>query len=466
MNRCAVFVILFILIATGLRAGESPQLVLHNVTIIDGSGRPPAPPGDLLIEGERIAAIRPAGMSWPEGTEIIDLTGRYLIPGLIDMHAHLLLHPWKEDGSIAARWDRESLLEILRLFLRFGVTTVRDPGSETESAVTLRAMLARGDVEGPELITAGRMLNSASFDPEPFIVVTAAAAVREEIEWQHRAGVDLIKVYSSMPAELTAVAIREAHARGLPVIGHLQRTTWKEAALLGIDSLEHAAPWTTDLLPEERRATPDRGFMTRVWWLENIELESTAVRDTIDTLVRNGTSVTPTLMAMHTKLLGNDPRWLTNPDNLLMPELHRRGWPAGHYTRNWSAAETARGRDAWPRLAAWTRRLHEAGVVLTVGTDTPTPWIVPGASVHDEMELLAGSGIPPLEVIRMATSNAARVLGRDDIGLIEPGRRADLVILAADPTTDIRNSRSIEMVVQRGRILEPPPEPAAEPNEG
>jgi hypothetical protein len=459
MTRFAALLISITLIATGLQAEDSPRLVLRNVTIIDGSGRPPGPPEDLLIEGERIAAIHPAGMSWPEGIESIDLTGRFLIPGLIDMHAHLLLHPWKEDGSIAPRWDRESLLEMLRLFLRFGVTTVRDPGSETEAAVTLRAMLARGDVAGPELITAGRMLNSSSFDPEPFMVVTSAAAVRQEIAWQHRAGVDLIKLYSSLPPELTAVAIEEAHARGLQVIGHLQRTTWKEAALLGIDSLEHAAPWTVDLLPEERRSSPDRGFMTRVWWLENIELDSDAVRETIDAVVRTGTSVTPTLMAMHTKLYGNDARWLENRDNLLMPELHRRGWPAGHYTRNWSDEETARGRDAWPRLAEWTRRLHEAGVVLTVGTDTPTPWIVPGVSLHDEMELLAGSGIQPLEVIRMATSNAARVLGRDDIGLIEPGRRADLLILSADPTADIRNSRSIEMVVQRGRILDPAPEP-------
>ena len=174
-----------------------------------------------MIREGRIASIGESKAP-PAGVRVIDGTGKYVIPGLIDMHAHIV--------GLEPRFNRDTTLPFLRTLLRFGVTTVRDPGAITSDAVVLRRMLRDGQVEGPQLFTAGRILNSSDFNPEPFVIVRDEAQVRDEIRWQARAGVDVIKVYSSMPPNLVAVAIGEAHKHGLPVIGHVQRTTWTEAA--------------------------------------------------------------------------------------------------------------------------------------------------------------------------------------------------------------------------------------------
>ena len=305
---------------------------------------------------------------------------------------------------------------------------------------------------GPRLLTAGRILNASSFTPEPFITVTTPEDVKREIQWQKKAGVDFIKVYASMPLDLVKVAIDEAHRLDLPVIGHLQRTTWTEASKLGIDAISHGAPWSAEYLPAEKRDRYQQSLFGRVDWLDNIDLQSQVFREMTDALVKSGVAVDPTLIAMHTKFLGDDKRWLENPDNKLMPELIA-GWRAGAFTRDWKPEQYAAAKAAWPKMLALTKLLFDRGVLLTVGTDTPTPWIVPGASFHSELELLSNAGIPNPHVLQMATRNAAIALRRDDIGLIRPGAYADLVILTLDPVADIRNTRSIETVIVRGKRL-------------
>jgi imidazolonepropionase-like amidohydrolase len=141
-------------------------------------------------------------------------------------------------------------------------------------------------------------------------------------------------------------------------------------------------------------------------------------------------------------------------DNALAPPLVERGWAPGSFTRDWTAAQYDEAQRAWPKLLALQKTLFNAGVVMTVGADMPTPWIVPGASVHDEMLLLRDAGIPPMDVLRMATSNAALALHRDS-GAIGAGKRADLVLLAANPLDDLRNTRKIELVVKGGVAYDP-----------
>jgi imidazolonepropionase-like amidohydrolase len=309
---------------------------------------------------------------------------------------------------------------------------------------------------GPAILTAGRILNAGDFDPEPFQPVASAADVRREVRWQADAGVDFVKLYASIPPELARVAIEEAHTRGLPVIGHLQRTTWTEAARLGIDALTHAAPWSAEYLPEPLRAGYRGDIEARAQWLDAADLESPAVREMIAALAERKVTLDPTLIAMHTKFFGDDPRWLRNPDNALMPERHLKGWGAFSFTAGWTSAQYARARRSWPRLQALVRAYHAGGIRLTVGTDAPTPWIVPGASLHSEMELLVEAGLPAAEVLRMATGDAAIGLRRErEIGFVRAGLRADLVVLTKDPLADIRNSRSIELVIQDGNVLRP-----------
>ncbi|HYC94053.1 MAG TPA: GNAT family N-acetyltransferase [Thermoanaerobaculia bacterium] len=424
--------------------GVDADVILHNVTVIDGGTRANQ---DIVLRGEKIVSVGKHA-DHPKGAQVIDGSGRFVIPGLVDMHVHVLTHPWDEKGNLKPRFDREASLAMLELLLQQGVTTIRDPGSETEAAVTLRDIAPKG----PRIFTAGRIINQSSFDPEPFLPVKTADDVRREIRWQKAAGVDVIKIYGSMTPELTKVAIDEAHAAGLPIIGHLQRTTWTEAANLGIDGIEHFAPWAPQYLPAAARAKYEQSLFGRVYWLQHVDVNGPEIAEMIAAMKKHGVTLDPTLIALHTKFFGNDPRWLQNPDIALAPRAFTSGWAAGSFTKGWTDAQYAEAKQAWPKQLALIRKIYEGGVRLTVGTDTPTPWIVPGTSVHDEMALLVSAGIPPAAVLEMATRNAARALKRErELGSIAPGMRADLVVLSKNPLVKIEHTRSIEMVFQRGK---------------
>ncbi|HVE70411.1 MAG TPA: GNAT family N-acetyltransferase [Thermoanaerobaculia bacterium] len=441
--RKALFALL-IFVTLAARA----DVILHNVTVIDGGTRAAQ---DVVMRGDRILSVAPHAKHAP-GAEVVDGSGRFVIPGLVDMHVHVLLHPWNENGDIEPRFDRDASLAMLELLLQHGVTTIRDPGSETEAAVTLRDLVNRGEVRGPRIYTAGRILNQSAFNPEPFLPVRTADDVRREIRWQKAAGVDLIKIYSSMTPELAKVAIDEAHALGLPIIGHLQRTTWTEAAKLGIDGIEHFAPWAAEYLPASKRDAYPQSMFGRVYWLQHVDVNGPEIAEMIAAMKAHGVVLDPTLIALHTKFFGNNPRWLRNPDNALAPRAYAAHWAAGSFTKEWTAAQYAEAQRAWPRELALIRKIHEGGVRMVVGTDTPTPWIVPGTSVHDEMALLVSAGIPPAAVLEMATRNAARALKRErDFGSIAAGMRADLVVLSKNPLEKIEYTRSIEMVWQAGK---------------
>ncbi len=436
------------------RAAAAETIVLHNATVFDGTGTPPRANLDIVLRNGRIAQIQDtAGFSPPKGAHVIDASGKFVIPGLIDMHAHMAGTLLDEKGQPEKKWNRDATMSFLKTMLRFGVTTVRDPGAITPDAIELRRLQRAGEIESPQLFTAGRILNDSNFNPEPFVIVRDEAQVRDEIRRQAQAGVDLIKVYSSMPPNLVAVAIDEAHKRGLPIIGHLGRTTWTEAARLGIDGVEHAAPWSPAYVKASDRAAMPSSMFGRVYWLEH--LDEAAIEEMINALVEHHVVVDPTLMAtMQTKFWGDDKRWLENPDLAFVPANVRKGWKAGAFTKDWTPQQYADAKKSWPILLSLIKKMFYAGVTFVAGTDTPTPWIVPGASLHDELQLLNEAGIPPLEVIRMATYNAARALKRDnEFGSIRTGLRADLVVLSKNPQHSIANTRAIDLVIQNGRVL-------------
>ncbi len=405
-------------------------LLIHNVTVIDPAARSVRPHEDVCIAGDRVAA------KCDPAAKVIDGSGKYLIPGLADMHAHLFEHGRDEKGNLRPRFDRPTIEQMLRAFLDFGVTTIRDPGAETEAAVTLRNMVAKGAVAGPDILTCGRILNSSDFDPEPFQPVHSEEEIRREIRWQKAAGVDCIKVYASMPPNFVAAAIDEAHKNGLPIIGHLQRTTWTEAARMSIDGVEHAAPWSSAYTDSGY----DNSMFGRVYWLEH--LNDAAIDEMVRELARHKVVVDPTLMAMVTKFYGDDPRWTQNPDIKLAPPLVQRSWSFFTFTKDWTPEQYRAAHAPWPKLLQLTKKLFDAGVPLAAGTDTPTPWIVPGASLHEELRLLHDAGIPAMDVLRIATR-----------GKIEPGARADLVLLEKNPLDNVANTRTIVAVIKHGAIV-------------
>ncbi len=380
-------------------SAEAKVLVLRNACAFVGENLEPKDKCTIEIRDGKIARLN--AIDVPTDAEVIDATGKFVLPGFVEMHAHLLLHPWDKEGHILPQFDRAATERFLKLLLGHGITTVRDPGAPTEAAIILRKRVADGGVVGPRIFTAGRIINASPFNPEPFHPVRNADDVRDEIRYQKSVGVDFIKVYGAMPPELVQVAIEEAHALELPVVGHLGATNWKEAAELGIDGVEHPAAWSWDEIAPSRREHPnEQGLLDRVAWLERLDPKSKAVREMAEALVEHRVSVDPTLIAMQSKFWGDDPRYVKRAQLAFMPDsFSRRVAERELSPRIGNRADYERARKVWPKLLAYTKTIFDAGARLTIGSDTPSPWIIPGDSFHEEMKLLTEAGIPVGDVL-------------------------------------------------------------------
>lgn len=428
-------------------------LVLNHVSVIDVARGVAEPDRAVEVEGAQIRAVLSAnGYRPPPDAQVLDLPGRYLMPGFVEMHAHVLFPPLDEDGHPLPSFDRETALALLRTLLFNGITTVRDPGDATEAAVAVRGLLASSAIVGPRMLTAGRILTTAPMRHAIYVTAANEKEIREEVDWQANVGVDFIKLYQELPPALVRAGIDEAHRRGVRVIGHLQSTTWTDAARMGIDFIVHAAPWGPEYLAPADRAAYRPGMFGRVYWLEHLDLNSSAVREMVAALVDHQVAVDPTLMAFRTKFWGDDPRYTDNPRRAAAPPKLWAGFARRSNTADWTPDQYRAARAQWPKLLSLVKLMYDRGVLLTVGTDTPFPWIVPGVSFHEELRLLAEAGIPAPAVLRMATLNAGRAL-KLNIGSIQPGKDADLVVLAANPLDSLRNTERIEIVVKGGKIF-------------
>lgn len=438
-------------------ADPAPQvLALTNARVIDGNGGPVLDNVTVVIEDGRIALVGPAAaVALPAGARHLDLTGQVVMPGLIDMHYHVTTGAmrYRRDsaGRLDSTYDRRLGERLLRVALAHGITTIRDPGaSPLDAAIALRGAVDSGEVPGPRVFTAGPILSSPRL---------GEAELRDEIDAQARAGVDFIKLYSGIGPEQLRIAVEAAHRRRLKVIGHLQRTSWTEAALAGIDFVTHGGNWHEAYVQPERRAAYERlgGTMrARIAWLEWLDLEGPAVDSMVGALREGRVSVDPTLVAYHTKFWWRDSIYQRHPDSALVPEVLANWRVLGMPTRDWTTQEFDRAQAAWPRMLALVARLHRGGVHLTAGSDLASPWVIPGVGLHQELALLESAGIPRTDVLRLATRNGAESLGiLYDAGTVEPGKRADLLVLEADPLADIRNLRRIRYVVRGGELYRP-----------
>ncbi len=420
------------------------------MTIVDGEGTPPRPGMTIVIAQGRIAQVASTDhVVIQRGWRVLRLPGRFVLPGLIDTHAHVT---FLRDPENFAGYDRATSERILKILLAHGITTVLNPAAPDAAAVELRDDIANGLVLGPRMLTAGRPINwGADRDPED---------VRVEVRRQASVGVDYIKVYSRMPPHLIRAAAEEAHAHGLRVVGHLDATSPEQAVAAGIDAITHGATWTPGLLPPERRdgylkRRREVGHMrARIDWLAWMDPNCPEIQRSIQAVATTRTPLDPTLIAYVTKFRGRDPRYRNSPYLRVAPTEVLDTWQGA--LSYWTDADFERGAVVWPRMLELVKRYHGAGALLTTGSDFPNPLVIPGASLHDEMELLVQAGIPPAEVVRIATRNGAEALGLlSEAGTVAVGKRADLVVLDADPTADIANIRRIETVFLGGREYSP-----------
>src|SRR5919106_2291207 len=408
--------------------------VLAGPTLIDGTGDQPIPNAVVIINGSEIVAVTneteyrdqyyySLTNNETARVNILNLTGKYVIPGLFDMHAHVA-------GVRKNSYNQNFSENALEMLLDYGVTTIRSPAGPTNQSIALKHNVSEGIIEGPEVFTAGRLLNSPQI-VIPFVEkqISTEEQAREEVRNQAAAGVDYVKLYVGLPPNLVQAAIDEAHSQGIEVIGHLYMTSWTDAANMGIDALTHGVPVNPSLLPSgdnrEQFLENGGGPFDHFLWLDLLDLNSTEIEEMINALVENGVPVDPTLSIYETMLKGDDGYGISNPQNQIR----------------------------WAKVLQLTKTMHDKGVRILSGSDIPNFGLIPGASLHNELELLSEAGIKPLEVIAIATNNGAEALGIDNrVGTIESGKEADIIILTSNPIENINNTKGIAAVIVDGRF--------------
>ena len=406
-------------------------LILYGATLIDVTSIKPKTDSVILINGDKILAVtnqsafRDYISNYDNGSQTIErvlllnLTGKYIIPGLFDMHAHVA-------GVLKNSYDHDTSENTLAMLLDHGITTIRSPGGPTNESVLLKEEVFKGTIKGPEIFTAGRLLNSPEL-PVPFVEkqVISDEEVREEVRRQAAIGVDYIKLYVGLKPDLVKAAIDEAHSQRIKVIGHLYHTSWTDAANLGIDFLTHGVPVSPFLLSKDKQQIfklTRGGPFDHSLWLDLVDLNSTEIRNMMDSLVENQIPVDPTL-SIYEAIFKQDS---TDPQN----------------------------EQRWTKVLQLTKMMHENGVKILSGSDLPNFGLVPGESLHHELDLLVEAGISPRDVIKIATRNGAEALNLiNQTGTIEPGKQADILILSANPAEDIENTNRIDSVISNGKFM-------------
>ncbi|HSK75357.1 MAG TPA: amidohydrolase family protein [Thermoanaerobaculia bacterium] len=401
------------------------------------------PDRTVLVRNGRIAAIGPKGeVEIPAGALTIDGAGRYLLPGLADLHVHL---EYFENP------------DILALFLANGVTTVRNMDGRP-GILEWRNRIAAGDLLGPTIVTAGPILDGDPPLLDDNTVVRTAAEAASAVAGQADAGYDFVKVYTNLSAEAYEAVLAAAKERGLPVAGHIPRTMDLERVLAsGQTSLEHLDGYD-DAIEADDSPVRNRWHWSKLYMAMPADPEK--IRQAAQRTAASGVWNVPTLVVKDKVApLDEMVRWLDLPEMRYLPQARAawdpRTWDPqrARLINNFDAEDRetlVRGRGN--RLAL-VRALHQAGAGLLVGTDTPNPFVFPGFAIHEELRAFVDAGLTSAEALAAATREPARFLGTSDFGTVEPGKRADLLLLEANPLEDVGNLARRTGVMVRGRWL-------------
>ncbi len=422
---------------------QGPDLLIRNVRVLHGDGRVTARANVALLDGV-IAWIDPTGTQSrpapprPAARREIDGEGRTAMPGLIDAHVHV------------EEWA-------LPLFLTYGITTVRDLHNDSAYVMPLAR---ESSTSRPRVIAAGAVIDGpGSFWKNAVEVATvgeARAAVRRQIE----AGARVIKVYTRIEPAMLSVIVAEAQAREIPVAAHLGMTTALQAADQGVTSIEHLSGIPESVSDEaERVMAAHRDFLGgwTAFELEWLRLPPARLDAFARQLAARRVVLVPTL-ALH-EAFGRlaDPDLMKDPALADVPPsvLHGAWDPADIMGRaHWTPQVLAKFKQVLPVLQRFVGAYARAGGRIAAGTDTPQQFVVPGISLHRELELLVESGLSPSEAIKAATSTAAALLGiQDRVGTIDPGKAADLILVDGDPLANIRSTRRLRIVIKDGVVV-------------
>jgi imidazolonepropionase-like amidohydrolase len=418
MKRGVIFLLFLLtfLVVQPLGARENPLVFVH-VTVIDATGAAAQPDLTVVITGDLITAIgKRVDVPPPENAQIVDATGKFLIPGLWNMHVH---------------WEDK---DYLPLFIANGVTGVRIMwGMPLHHE--WRKEIEHGSLLGPRLLIASTIVDGPNPVWPGSDTAGNAAEGRQAVIKARQDGADFVKVYSRLPRDAYFAIADEAKKQGLPFEGHVpDSVSVEEASAAGQKSIEHL---TGVLSACSSRDTYD-------------PVKAKAVFAAFKT---NRTWQCPTLTVL--RLSASDPS-ITNDDRVkYMPAEVRLYWNGrGDSRAEKSPAEMAARKKYFQRQLEMVGAMQRGGVDIIAGTDTENPYCFPGFSLHDELGWLVQAGLTPMEALQAATRNAARFMGREnELGTVQQGKLADLILLDANPLNDITNTRKINAVVYGGRLF-------------
>ncbi|WP_394848983.1 amidohydrolase family protein [Pendulispora brunnea] len=403
-------------------------VALVGAQLVDGTGRPPVNDAVVVYDGEKIVAAGPrSSTKIPAGAVTVDVTGKTVLPGLWDMHAHYEQVEWSA------------------AYLAAGVTTIRDMGNVLEFITGARDSIASGKGVGPQIIVDG-LVDGEGPRSLGVLRIKSTEDIGPMLDRLQKAGCPEVKIYSSMPPALVKPIAVEAHRRGMRVVGHVPEGMDVVQALeAGYDGISHISyPFSPLYKPGEMRNLSPAARLGRI---ADADLSGPVLQKVIRTFAAKKAFLDDTValyeLGNHTReaLAQREPGLAKLPRELAVMRIEA---PSDELT-------PLRERYFEKHLAM-VRELHRAGVPILAGTDQA----VPGHSLHRELELYVQAGFTPMEAIQAATSLPAKVMHLDgQVGTIQPGKRADLIVVAGDPLRDIHDIRKITTVITRGRTYDP-----------
>jgi hypothetical protein len=455
LKPLAIRTVALLLVGSSSVAQQASVLLVHQVTVIDATGAPSRPNVDVLIRGAHVQKVA-SHIPTPRRAQVIPGRGKFLIPGLWDMHVHI--------------WDVDLAFPLL---VANGVTGVRNMGGHPDELMLWRKDLREGKRLGPRLIACGPVIDGdPPIHPDHSVVVQNPQEARATVDRLQAEGWDFLKVYDNLPRNAYFALADEAKRKHIPFVGHVPLSvTAAEASGAGQKSIEHfeGIDYAVSPLGEDfRRARlegigkpPQPGAMMKMPMHIANELDQLAATyDPQRTQVlfaefkQNGTWQVPTLTIKRVFASIGDP--VRDRDERLkyVSRQQRDDWEHNPIVHTDLPAYVAARKHSFEEMMRITREAHEAGVRFLAGTDSGGPYLYYGFSLHDELGLLVDAGFTPLQALRAATRDAAEFLGLEDTGTIESGKRADLVLLDANPLADIHNTQKIDAVILGGKLLD------------
>jgi imidazolonepropionase-like amidohydrolase len=429
-----------------LTLGASAQtLTITHATVIDTVTGKTHPNTTVTINNNRIVSVVPGTQAPPKSGQVVDAHGQYLIPGLWDMHTHVYFDSTAADGTDL----------VIPLFLANGITGIRDMGSALDSILQARDDIAAHRLLGPRMVVSGPMLDGPKSHYKAAIAITTPEDGRKAVDMLHSRGTDFIKVQSGVPREAYYAIADESKKVGIPFEGHVPDSIRaSEAVASNQRTFEHLIGIFEASSPDETKYLTGKKTVGMFLETYNPALEAKIIA----LLAKDHVWQCPTLFWERGQWLVDSIDYNKDPD--LAYAAH--SW----VVKQWPSAQRgimkSLDTDPLPVRERFVtheldivRKLHVAGVPFIAGTDTPAGVdVIPGISLHLELQRFVAAGFTPLEALQTATLNPAKFYNKlNDFGTVQPGRIADLVLLSANPLTDIANTRSITGVVTDGRYL-------------